>query len=413
MRNKTSLFRYAALGALVLAVACSGGETAKDDAGPEDLRVELDPPAFGYQIHSQPHVVKAGEEYTSCDVVKIEPKDGEKLIWLNSFESRTSAYTHHMNVMGGYFSVVDAILGDGKGEAMLGKKAGQYDCKELGDLMESQGAQTLYPSQNTHQQGTFPKGVGIPAVVPLVLIMQHHYINTTERDVLVDAKVNLVRMEEKDVKYVATGFFGGTGVELPPRSRKIVANTCKIGRDVNLFAISSHSHARGKCFTMNYYDGAAASIDPDPFFVNPDWETPPILFFEKKAAYDHAPLPMKKGDGVHWACHYENPEDRTVRDGGSANDEMCIFVGIGYPSAISVQDIKDIVAHPSLDLVSRLAEEAIIPCDPVTDATSPWPHVNEALPLSAEGAPGYTPLHAVDEDPDACGHYERTVDVED
>lgn len=413
MTNITTFGGVAVVGALLLSLGCTT-DTKVEDTGPLDLRVKLDEPEFGYQMSSEPFVVKAGEEALKCSVVRIDPKGDEKLIWLSTFESRTSDYSHHMNVLGGYFSVADVLFGPGKGELMLGKKTGTYDCSELGDLMESQGAQPLYPSQNTHQKGSFPKGVAVPAVVPLVLVMQHHYINTTDRDVIVNAKVNLHRIEEKDVKYVATGFFGGSEVELPPKSRKIIANTCKISRDVNLFAISSHSHERGKCFTMNKYDGASKTIEPEPFFVNGDWEAPPILFFEKKAAFDHAAVPYKAGDGVHWACHYQNPENRTVVDGGKATDEMCIFVGLGYPSAIQVQDIKDIFEKPSAELFSRLADEALIPCDPVTDATSPWPHANESFALeSAAGAPGYSWAHAADEDPDACGNFDQTVDVED
>src|SRR2546428_9496269 len=65
-----------------------------------------------------------------------------------------------------------------------------------------------------------------------------------------------------------------------------------------------------------------------------------------------SPLLLKAGDGIHWACHYRNPEDRTVLTGPSARDEMCIFAALGYPSPVTVADRKSTRLNSSHDQIS-------------------------------------------------------------
>lgn len=271
-------------------------------------------------------------------------------------------------------------------ETLLGKPLGSYDCSDLGDLMERQSAQPVYSTQTVHQRGAFPTGVAVPAVVPLVLIVNYHYINTSPRPVLVDARVNLAPIEESEVRHIAGVFMGSTqDLELPPRSRKIEARTCRLTRDFNLSAISSHSHGCAECLTLSFYDGRTGKIAPRPFYANRDWQSPPFLFLEQAEWTQHRVIPLRAGDGIHWACHYANPSDQVIRTGPSASDEMCLFVGVGYPAPLSVEDIKRIVADPTPDDLDEL-RKVIAPCEPV-DVRSPWPRANEPTGWEEPPAP--------------------------
>lgn len=367
----------------LLAGLCIGGTlmACSPPDGATDLRVRLEPPALGYQVRSASHVVAPGQEVHVCDVVRIEPHANETLIWLNAFESRISPGTHHLNLLAGLFSGGDVAFGRGMAESMLGRPAGQYDCAELGDLMEAQSAQPVYSTQVPHQEGAFPTGVAVPAVVPLLLVMDHHYINTTDQPVRVDARVNLLPIDESEVKHIASVFIGRIeDVLLLPRSRKVEARTCRLTRDFNLAAVSSHAHERADCFTMSFYRGETGSIDPTPFYVSRDWQSPPFVFLEKEEWAHHQVMTLRAGDGIHWACHYTNWSERVVRTGGSTQDEMCLFVGVGYPAPLTVADIKAIVANPTPEDLDRL-RSIIAPCEPVTDAVSPWPAANEVRNL--------------------------------
>lgn len=377
MFNKSCLLSFAVLTA---AYGCSAAP--KPDTGPVDLRVNLAVPDNGYQVKSMAHVVAPGEESEKCDVVRIDPKNGESMVWLNGFESNTSLHSHHMNVLVGQFSYGEFVFGPGKSEALLGKKLGQYDCDELGDVMATQGAQTIYPSQRSSQAATFPPGIGLPLPLPLVVIMAHHFINTTDKPVLVNAAFNLRRAESDSIQAGVSLFWGEKQVEVPGSSRKLVAHTCAVQRDVNLMAVSSHTHARAHCFTSNLYRGETKSIEPKPFFVNDDWESPPILFFDQEKWTGNKSIPMKAGDGFHFACLYENKDNHVVKTGPKATDEMCIFVGLGYPATTPVDKIKEVFAHPTLDGLVKLQSAMNEQCVPVTDATSPWPNSDEAVGLA-------------------------------
>ena len=387
---------------LFLALACSPAENGiVEEEGPLDLRVSLDPPEFGYQLATESYVVEPHSEVYKCSVVRIDPTDGENLAWIGALASRTSEASHHMNVNMGIFSMGDALLGEGQSANLLGAETGTHDCADLGDLMQTQQVQTVYPSQRTEQEGVLPEGVALPLPVPLVLIMEHHYINTRDEEVKVNAVLNLERTHEDEVEYVTTGVWGGIDdVELPPHSRKIETGTCRLTRDFTMFAISSHSHERGACFSMNFYsDHATPAVDPEPFFINDDWESPPILFMEQQSWTHFEPLQMREGDGIHWACHYVNPEDRTVTTGPTADDEMCIFVAMGYPGDVSVEEVKEMFASDSLSLDDALrALTATVPCEPVEDVESPWEEADIAFDLDEGDA--YA----------ACAGYETTLE---
>jgi hypothetical protein len=402
--------------ALTAMVACDPSPKTNGEELPFiDFLVHLDPPAVGYQVKSVPVMIEPMSEYYNCSVVRIEPHADEHMAWITSLESLSSKHSHHMNVNVGLFSPGDFIL-PGMAEGLLGAKLGAHECKSLGNLMEDQNMQTLYPSQREHQKGDLPKGVGFALPLPMVVIMEHHYINHYAKPVSINAVLNIGTMPESEVKEVATAFAGGiTNVSLAPNSRKIEAKTCAVQRDVKMFAISSHSHERAGCFSMNLLNGEkrdsdpANAIDPTPFFINKDWESPPIMFLDKQGWTGHQPLAMKKGDGIHWACHYTNPTTREVRTGPTSADEMCIFVAMGYPSALSVEDVKSIIQSKDLNELPKLMD--VVPCHTVHELESPWVDAGIAYSLSDDKplSPAWRPSHQ-GEDHDACPGYEPTLD---
>jgi hypothetical protein len=364
---------------LAAAMACTPAPEPAEE-GPIDLTVSLEPPELGYQLASQPYIVAPHSEVYMCDVVRVDPQNGENLAWIGAIASRTSQSSHHMNVNMGIFSMGE-LLDEGLSETLLGVELGQHDCNDLGDLMADQQLRTVYPSQRTEQEGVLPKGVALPLPVPLVLIMEQQYINTGDQPVLANAVLNLHRIDEDEVEHVVSGVWGRIDdIVLPPNSRKIEAHTCRLTRDFTMFAISSHSHERGACFTMNFFlDG---EIEEEPFFVNTDWESPPIFFMEQQERTNYQTMEFKKGDGIHWACHYVNSEDREVRTGPTADDEMCIFVAMGHPGDVTVEEVKEMFAAETLNTREILeALTAALPCEPVYDLESPWADANTAIPL--------------------------------
>ena len=282
--------------------SCSSGDvepaTSKD--GVLDKTITLAPPKSGYQLVTKPYVVPPTSEVEICTVVKVLPKDGEKFAWVHRFESLVSEGSHHMNVFIGNWSFLDGYLGDGAAEKALGIQEGQYPCAEL-KVMES--AFPVFPSQRQNQHIVMPKGVGIPMPMPLLLVASHHYLNTSQRPVRINAMVNVQTVPASEVQQVAGIVFDGAGVDVPPQTRKVSQKTCIFERDTQIALVSTHNHQRTECATLHHFD-PTEGIDSKPFYANHNWDQPPIVHFKpgrfavkKKADGDKVPWPKKQPAG--------------------------------------------------------------------------------------------------------------------
>jgi len=276
-----------------------------------------------------------------------------------------SENSHHMNVLFGTFSFYDAVLGEDAFEAELGLGLGTYDCEDVETLMEK--AVPIFPSQRTNQRITFPEGVGVPMLAPLVLIFNHHYVNTSHHDVLINAALNVYGMEESEVEEVGFLIFDSdVDLNIPPYSQKTEAETCVMSRDLQIALVSTHNHEKTACATLNSFDGETGVVEASPFFVNKFWEWPPILHF------DHEEFDLKAGDGIHYACHYNNDEDRTLHFGPTAADEMCVLAAVAYPALQTKAEVKEAIETNDLFEILALADSMIASCDSKPLVTSPW-----------------------------------------
>ena len=344
---------------LPLLLACT---TAVEDDGIVDLTVTLAAPARGYQVVTDPVVLEPFSEREICSIVRVEPHDDEVLIWTDRMETLVSPGTHHMNVFIGPFSFLDPFLGDGAAEQALGADIGQVDCSEL-SVMES--AFPVFPSQRDNQEITFPEGVAAPMMVPSLYIFSHHYVNTSPDPIRINAALNIETVDRDEVEEVASLVFDAIGgFEVPAGESLVVERTCVMERPVAVALVSTHTHAWGECASLNTFDGD--EVSPDPFYVNRTWETPPIVHFAPGT------FALDAGEGIHYACHFENTEDRTLVVDGTAEGEMCVFAAVVYPATQSVEQVEETVANGDLAGLLALMDEALGPCDSVIQAPTPW-----------------------------------------
>jgi len=348
---------------LSLLLACSNNSpTSETDStgGVVDLTVSLAPPTQGLQVVTEPVLIEPYTEREICSVVRLEAD--QTLLWTDRMESLISPESHHMNVFLGQFSFLDPFLGEGAAEEALGVPVGQYDCDAL-SMMES--AFPVFPSQRENQHITFPDGVAAPLMAPALLIFSHHYVNIRSEPVLINAALNIETLPADEVDHMASLVFDSIGdIAVPPGEQQIVTRTCVMERDVDVALVSTHTHSWADCATLNDFDGQ--DVAPEPFFVNKYWETPPILHFEPDS------FSLSAGQGVHYACHYDNHTDRTLTNDGTADGEMCVFAAVMYPATWSVQQVEDTVASGDLVGLLSLMDEALTACDATVTTTSPW-----------------------------------------
>ena len=332
---------------------------------PASKNLELPIPEQGYQIKTPAYMVPEYTEIELCTVVRLNPNHSEKIFWVQKMESLVTEGSHHMNVFIGEFSFLDAFLEEGASEEALGVPIGQYPCNELNTM---ERANTLFPSQRENQQITLPEGVAAPLTAPLLLVFSHHFINTTDKPVPISATLNIETIESHEVRDVAGLIFNDIPeLEIPPHSTQIVERTCVVDRNIEVALVSSHNHQWGTCATMNRYDGETETVNPEAFFVNKNWDQPPILHFPQGT------FSLSQGDGIHWACHFQNNTDQPLINDGTAEGEMCIFAAVTYPSIWSVSEVEEAVESNSLNALLLLMGDIMGGCDEVRNTIdSPW-----------------------------------------
>ncbi len=353
--------------------AATDGAVGED--GVLDRTVDLAPPARGYQAVTEPTVVPPYTEVEICNVVRVDPKGDEKLAWFQNMESLSSTGSHHMNVTIGEFSFLDAFVGEGASEAAIGVPLGAYPCADL-EVMTL--GVPVFPSQRENQRITLPDGVGAPLPLPLVVVASHHYVNPTDTPVRINTAVNIETVDRSEIEHVGTIVFDAIGgLELAPGTRQSVSRTCVMAADTNIALVSTHTHEWAQCATLNAFDGEAGTVAPDPFFVTREWDRPPILHF------DRGEYAVAAGDGIHWACHYDNPTDRTLVDDGTAQGEMCVMAAVTWPAPYTVDEVDEIVESGDLARLIGLLGEVLGGCDTTRDdIAGPWP--SRATDLSGE-----------------------------
>jgi hypothetical protein len=369
------------ISSVVMAVACGTTETTPRSPGAPDvvdLTIELALPTSGYQLVTEPMVVEPGTERLLCSVVRVTPEADELLFWVNRMESMSSDDSHHMNVYFGDFSFFEPFLGPEAVTAALGVEPGTYDCDVLDGLMEL--AVPFFPSQRTNQRITLPEGVAIPMMAPMTLVMEHHYINIGDAPVRINAALNLERTPVEEVDEVASLVFDAIrDLEVPAETQKVESRTCIFDREVEVALVSTHTHQWAQCASINHYDGQADQVEADPFFVNKYWHVPPILHFERDT------FTVAPGNGVHYACHYDNNSTRVLVDDGTAQGEMCVFAAVVYPAPVTVPEVEEVMASGGLTELLAMLEDVVTPCDRQLQTATPW----SAAPPTEDACDGF------------------------
>ncbi len=307
-------------------------------------------------------MVGAYSEEEICTVVRMEPQGDETLLWTDTLETLISANSHHMNVFIGQFSFLDPFLGEGASEDALGLPVGQYDCADL-EIMET--AFPVFPSQRDNQQITLPRGVAAPLLVPALYIFNHHYVNPTDTPVRINAALNVETLPADEIEQVASLVFNAIPeIEFAAGTRQVVSRTCVVDRDVSVALVSTHTHEWGECATLSTYTDE--SVASEPFFVNKWWETPPILHFAPET------FELSAGEGIHYACHYDNDTDRTLLGDGTSQGEMCVFAAVMYPATHTVSEVEAVVTSGDLTGLMTLMDETLGDCPEHVEAVSPW-----------------------------------------
>jgi hypothetical protein len=305
-------------------LACSGGDDPNTPAPatPATQTGDLTPPATG--TGTQLQMVSAlgnGVETERCKFFQVPPEGW----YVNRQDVRYTPGSHHVLLFTTQYTSIPTV--DIHDKTI--DTSGVFECPE--------GAAANWKVDGVAggaQKGDAPAAVqGLPEdtafVMPggSVLLMNTHYLNASPNTLQTDARINLYFTSKEKVKREAgILFFYNPFIYVPGQKTATAERTCPILKDINLVNGQSHMHKRGVDYLANVVDGSGAKLDE--LYSGTEWEQVVLRMYPENAG---AGKLIKAGQSIDYRCGYQNHEDRTIIQGLTTRDEMCMFVGLYYP----------------------------------------------------------------------------------
>jgi Copper type II ascorbate-dependent monooxygenase, C-terminal domain len=189
--------------------------------------------------------------------------------------------------------------------------------RTLEDCTSSDFHPLMFTASSPHNELAYPAGMAAKLTAAQGLRVQLHYINSTDKDIMVKATLKLSPVDVASVtKWVSELYFNQLGVKVAPGAGQTVTTTCAIPDTygpIGLVAGYTHMHKRGVHFVAQTSTGAMlADVD--------SWDEPPTILYD-------TPIMLNPGDKITWTCTYNNDTGRTLTFGESAEtNEMCIYL---------------------------------------------------------------------------------------
>ncbi len=318
MRSVAAWTQQSVLFALCLgAVACSDSGDAEDP----DPTGALKPPAAGQGVQFKMQTtIEPGAEVEHCQFFTV----GDEDLYVNRDEIRFSSGSHHVLL---YLTSYDEVPTKTNDDEAIDPDA-VFDCSE-GVQSKFDVAGLIGGSQNATGNAMIdlPKDTAITVKAGTVLLMNSHYINTTNEPIEPEVRINLHTIEEQDVKREGgVLFWYNPFIHVGKKSSSFARMGCTIPDDINISTMQSHMHRRGVDYVAELYDGDK----PKTVYETTAWEDVPVTH--------HSPaMPVSKGSRIEFECRYENTESRDIWQGPRTTDEMCMLLGSYYPKRKGLQ----------------------------------------------------------------------------
>jgi hypothetical protein len=318
--------RFASL-LLLLAVGC------KSDADFEPWQLDELEDGEGFSFRVPEFDVPAGRESQNCYFVRVPDIDGGNDIWIDSVVSAINPGSHHMNV----FRVKTIIgldpamgeptsLGTDGPDATVVIGSDEYSTNPCWDSANWADWPLIANSQNSAPNEPIttwqlPENVAIRLAPGEQLMVQTHYVNSTDQPTRYGARVgiNFERYQRPEPPVEMGSLFATQqNIRICKSQPQVTyAGTCRFPNPVTITAANGHFHKRGTRFGMYPWDGTSTT--------HPDSAT---MFYESKA-WDHPPmttdiaLQAPANTGIWWDCDYRWREPTEVTcDDVNAKDPL-------------------------------------------------------------------------------------------
>lgn len=297
----------------------------------------------GFSLRVPQFEVPAGHESQNCYFVRVPDNAAGKDLWIERVVTAINPGSHHVNV----FRVKSIIkLDPAQGTPMmLGDFAATvieggddyahnpcWDSANWADWPLVANSQESSPGQNT-TDWQLPAGVAIRMQPGEMLMLQTHYVNTSDQPTKYGAKVGINFYNRKDpTPAVEMGSLFATQQNIricASQPRQTYSGTCRFPGQVTIAAANGHFHKRGQRFSIYTWDGASIDhpAEQTKFYESLNWNEPPMM--------TDLDVPAAARTGVWWDCQYQwqkptffSCDDVNAKDPLHQNDCCYTFGGI-------------------------------------------------------------------------------------
>jgi hypothetical protein len=303
--------------------ACSSGDggATPDPMTPGSSTQDLTPPAVGQGTQLRMvSVLDKGVETERCKFFQVPPEGW----YVNRQDIRYTPGSHHVLLFMTTYTAIPTV--DIHGVTV--DTSGVFPCPEGAPADWSVGG----VAGGAQKANGEPAVQGLPEDTALVLpgnsvlLMNTHYLNASPGALDTDARINLYFTAKEKVKREAgILFFYNPFIYVPAGSMAVARRSCPVLTDINLVNSQSHMHKRGVDYFANLL-GADGQMVKE-LYRGTDWQE--VLMKQ----YPGTGESLKAGQSIEYQCGYNNKETpgRTIIQGLTTKDEMCMFLGLYYP----------------------------------------------------------------------------------
>lgn len=291
--------------------ACGGGSDMPD----QSMELAPPPPGQGVQF-KMVSTIAAGQEIERCQFVQAPPEG----LNINHQEVKYTPGSHHVLLYSTAYPSIPTMDNHG----MARDTSGVMDCP-LGATNDWQvngvlgGAQSLSGGSLV----SLPPDTAVKVPGNAVLLINTHYLNASTQDLNAEARINLYTIPDAQVKQEGgVLFFYNPFIRVPAAGKASARMRCRMNKEITVSNVQSHMHRRGMGYTAQLLDASAKPVET--LYTNTDWENVPVKQFDPGKV-------VPAGSFLDYQCDYTNTESRTILQGPSTKDEMCMLLGSYYP----------------------------------------------------------------------------------
>ncbi|MDP2310217.1 MAG: hypothetical protein Q8P18_29645 [Pseudomonadota bacterium] len=218
------------------------------------------------------------------------------------------------------------------------------DCEESG-LMSAytpifESVQTIVPEEYDGNWLNLEDGMAMKLREGQRWVLDMHFVNTTDKTLIVNGGVNLDSIPADEVERWASALqFDNGGVTTPPGVAETDSFSCAFPADMEILSLLGHMHYSGTAYAMDYDDeqGGSTRVYDIPDWQSGDYASEPLIL-----SFQPGEFAVKAGESLTTRCSFFNETDAAFE----FPDEMCTTVVVATPLEDPLSCIRGVYRNP-------------------------------------------------------------------